>query len=272
VVTLDFGENVHIIPLGFEIDRAVKPFERFKANRVYILTTTDPKYPQEMNKKQEYFIAAVKNRLEEKAIEVIVKKDVDIFKMLPVMKSVSELVLDEKGKGNDVYVNMSAAGRLTSLGASLAAMAHNAKVYYVHADRYSSTPEEESQHGLSICDKLDPELLENFQIKFPDRMGRIVLVKLCKQGKKMRTDEILKLLIAKGIELFVDVDKQNLSIRGAMEKKRRDQQKNLVNLNKAILSKLEKNGYITREKLGRLNYIDITESGKYIAHILGLKE
>jgi hypothetical protein len=269
---LDFGENVHIIPLGFEIDRAVKPFERFKANRVYVLTTTDPKYPAEMNQKQRYFVEAVRRSLEEKGIDVEVRKDVDIFSMLSVMRSVAELVRLEKSKGNDVYVNISAAGRLTSLGSSLAAMAHNAKVYYVHADGYSSTPEEEKQHGLSICEKLDPELLENFQINLPDLMGRIVLVSLCNKGKKMRTDEILKVLIKKEIELFVDVDKFNLSERGAAEKKRKAEQKNLVNLNKAVLSKLEKNGYISREKLGRLNYIHITESGKYIAHILGLKE
>ena len=40
-------EIVHIIPLGFEIDRAVKPFGKLKANRVYILYSKDgsPKNP-----------------------------------------------------------------------------------------------------------------------------------------------------------------------------------------------------------------------------------
>lgn len=182
------------------------------------------------------------------------------------MKRVSQLVKLEKGKGNDVFVNMSAAGRLTSLGASLAAMTQNAKVYYVSADGYPSTPEEEKQHGLSICNKLSLKLLQNFQIELPNSMGRIVLVNLCKQGKKMRSDAILKLLISKKIELFED----DTNLVG--EKKRRAQQKNFVNLNKAVLKKLEIKGYINREKLGRLNYIDITESGKYIAHILGLEE
>ena len=37
-------ENVHIIPLGYEIDRVVKPFEGhsgFKANRAYLISTLE---------------------------------------------------------------------------------------------------------------------------------------------------------------------------------------------------------------------------------------
>ena len=264
---MDFGENVHIIPLGFEIDRAVKPFERFKANRVYILTTLNPKYPKEMNSKQDHCNKSVVNALKEKGIEVHLETDIDIFDILKVMKRVAELVrIEKEDKGNDVYVNMSAAGKLTSLGSSLAAMAHNAHVYYVSADGYPSSLEEEKLHGLSICNKLDLKLIQNFHINLPDSMGKIVLVNLCSKEKHMRTDEIVNLLISKKIELFEDeasVEPRN---------RRKTQQRNLVNLNKAVLGKLEKNGYITREKLGRLNYINITESGRYIAHILGLRE
>ena len=106
------------------------------------------------------------------------------------MKRVAQLVrLEKDEKGNDVYVNMSAAGKLTSLGASLAAMAHNAYVYYVSADGYPSSAEEEKLHGLSICNKLDLKLIQNFNINLPDIMGKIVLVNLCLNGKHMRTDE-----------------------------------------------------------------------------------
>jgi len=260
---LDFGENVHIVPLGFEIDRAVKPFERLKANRVYLLTTLDPSYPIEMRIKQGHYNKIVENFLKEKGIEVRLETDVDIFDILKVMKRVAELIRIEKSHGNDVYVNMSAAGRLTSLGASLAGMVHNAKVYYVSADGYPSTSEEKNVHGLSICNKLNLKLIENFQISMPDYMGRIVLVNLCLKGKHMRTNELVSLFVSRKIELFKDEIGKD---------RRKRQQSNLINLNKAVLNKLEKNGYITREKIGRLSYINITESGRYIAHVLGLKE
>jgi len=260
-----FEEIVHIVPLGHEVDRAVKPFEKFKANRVHLLVIPESeKYRRNMVDKQEHFLAVVSKKLEEKGIEVQCR-NVDLFDMLQVMKSVSEIILSEKSKGNIVYVNMSAAGRLTSVGATLASMVHGAKVYYVVADRYSEKEEEETQHGLSICETPKVTFLENFQLKLPDEAGLTVLVHLCQKEKGLKTKEILDVLRESGIEGF---ERDYTKLRG--EEKRKTQQKYLISLNKVILDKLEKSGYITREKLGRYNTIKITESGRYVAHISGL--
>jgi len=263
---MGFEESVHIIPLGYEIDRVVKPFEEYKPNRVYLLVT--PAYsncPKEMNDRQEYFTTKVKKDIEERGIEVQTI-DVDLFDILQVMKSVADLILREKSKGNRVFVNMSGAGRLTSVGATLAAMAHNATVYYVEADRYSRGEEEEDQHGLSICGKPKIKFLKNFRIKLPDGMSKAVLTSLCKEGKAMGTDQITDILIAKGIapELFKEYKKLPKK-----EEQRRQQQRNLINLNKTIIAKLKKSGYVKTKKVGKYTRIKITESGKYVAHIIG---
>jgi len=258
-------EIVHIIPLGHEFDRAVKPFEKLKANRVHLLAVTESKkYSREMTEKQKHFLEAVKKRLEEKGIEVKFR-NIDMFDMLEVMKNISEIVVTEKSENNIVYVNMSASGRLTSVGATLAAMAHGARVYYVVAHKYAKNEKEEMEHGLSICEKPEILLLENFQLQLPDEMSLAVLVNLCKKEKGMKTKEILDLLRESKLEGF---EKDYTKLMG--EEKRKTQQRYLIKLNKGILDKLEKNGYITREKLGRYNTIRITESGKYVAHISGL--
>jgi uncharacterized protein YktA (UPF0223 family) len=258
-------EIVHIVPLGHEVDRVVKPFERFKANRVHLLAITESKkYSREMLDKQKYFLEVVKKKLEEKGIEVLCK-NVDMFDILEVMKNVSEIIQKEKSENNIVYVNMSGAGRLTSVGATLAAMAHNARVYYVVADRYSKNEEEEMQHGLSICEKLNVVFIENFQLQLPDDTGLKVLVKLCEKEKGMKTKEIFDFLRESNVEGF---EKDYTKLIGA--EKRKTQQGYLIKLNKGILDRLEKSGYIVREKLGRYNTIKITESGKYVAHISGL--
>jgi hypothetical protein len=266
VIVLNFEEHVHIIPLGFEIDRAVIPFEKFPANRVYLLVTPeDPNYEVE-NAEQKHCLNEVKKKLQMKKIEVIIR-ELDLFDIKQLMNNVSSLVLEEKSKGNIVYVNMSAGGRLASVGATFAAMAHNAKVYYVGATRYSRSDEERQHHGISICDKPEGMMLENFQIKLPDEPGKIVLTSICRKGKPMNTDEILTLLISKKIEIF-----QDEKMIGSREERRRIQQKNRVNLNKIILDKLDKNGYITREKSGRFNKINLTESGKYMANLVGMMD
>jgi len=261
----DIEEIVHIIPLGHEIDRVVKPFERFRANRVYLLAVTEnKKYSREMVDKQKYFLEVVKKKLQEKDIDVLFR-NVDMFNILEVMKNVSAIIQKEKFENNIVYVNMSGAGRLTSVGATLAAMAHNARVYYVVADRYPKNEEEEMQHGLSICEEGKVIFLENFQLQLPDETGKKVLVKLCDKEKGMKTKEILDLLRESRVEGF---EKDYAKLFG--EKKRQTQQRYLVKLNKGILDRLEKSGYITRDKLGRYNTITITDSGKYVAHISGL--
>lgn len=258
-------EIVHIIPLGHEIDRAVKPFEKFKANRVHLLAVIENrKYAREMLDKQKYFLNIVRQKLKEKDIEIIVK-NVDMFDMLDVMKNVSSAILEEKHNRNIVYVNISACGRLTSVGTALAAMAHDAKVYYVVADKYSKTPEEELTHGLSICENLNIVFLENFKFALPDETGLKILAKLCEKEKGMKTNELLNLLRQSSVEGF---EKDYQKLLG--EQKRKTHIAYLIKLNKKILDKLESNGYIIREKVGKYNTIRITESGKYLAHISGL--
>lgn len=265
-VKLNSDENVHIIPLGFEIDRAVRPFEVFKANRAYILTSIrDNNLPSEMNKKQKHFTDLVKAKLEKKGIKVQLNDTINIFDFFEVSKEVSKLIILEKNKGNDVFVNMCASGKLTSLGASLAALTHNAKAYYFSADRYSSSPEEEAEHGLSIIENLNYMFLPYVQIELPESLGKLVLFILCKKGESMGSDDILNALIENKKEPFKKISMEN-------GPKRRIQQKNLVYLDKFVIGKLKKKGYITTEKQGRFNIISITESGKYVAHLEGFIE
>ena len=143
-------EIVHIIPLGHEIDRAIRTFDNYKANRAYILATTDDtKYNPEMTKKQVYYLNAVKEALNRFEISTVII-NVDMFDLQEVIKTVSRIVVKETNEENEVFVNVSSSGRLTSIGATLAAMANGAQAYYVEADDYSVTQEEKQKHGLSI--------------------------------------------------------------------------------------------------------------------------
>ena len=59
---------IHIIPLGFEIDRAVKPFEGmdgFRANRVHILSAIESDgTPEHFVERHRKYVEIVKKRLE----------------------------------------------------------------------------------------------------------------------------------------------------------------------------------------------------------------
>jgi hypothetical protein len=262
-------ELVHIIPLGYEIDRAVKPFEKYSARRVYILTTRENlKYDSpaeiEKNKKQRYFDATVQRLLEEKGIEVRVEQ-IDMFDILDVMQTISAIILHEKAKNNRLYLNMSACGRLTSIGATLAAMAHDITIYYVRSDGYSSSEKEEREHGLSICTTPLLWQLENFRIALPDEMSLKILAHLAREVNGMTTDLILRYLFEERVPGF-DEDFRSLHTLD----RRRKQSNYLMKLNKGILTKMELSGYIIRKKSGRNTVVSITESGRYIACISGI--
>ncbi|MCD6243351.1 transcriptional regulator [Candidatus Bathyarchaeota archaeon] len=263
---MELGEEiVHIIPLGHEIDRAVKPFERYKANRAYILSVTDGfgKYSREMVKEQEYYVNTVTRILEKYGIKVILR-NVDMFNILELIKNISNIIVEEKSKGNQVYVNISSAGRLASVAAYLAAMAHNAKAYYVVADHYSTSKMEKKKHGISICEKLRINFLETFRMHLPKENEMKVLIKLCEKPEGMKTSDLVVYLASQGVEAFKEQAGKKWE-----EISRKNKINCLMKLNKGILDKLEANGYIKREKVGRYNTIKITKAGIYVAYISG---
>jgi len=256
-------EIVHIIPLGIEYDRAIIPFkgkEGFKTNRVYLLTIPQSsKAPFEIV--EEHFEKAerVKNVLKEQNIEVIVV-ETDLIDLLDVMKKISNIVRKEKNSGNYVYINLSSAGRLTSIGAAFAGMFHNVKTYYVKADRYSKTLQERKKHGITVSEKRDILFLENFEIVIPNELGLKVIVEIYKHGK-MKSIDIIQFLFGSNVEGFQNY----FGVR-----KRSEKSALLMRLNRTVMEKLEKSGYIIKNKIGRENEYKLTRSGEYIANLCGL--
>ena len=271
---------VHIIPLGHEYDRAMKPFEESNADRVYILTRWyDPSAAMKMVDDQRYYASKVRDALLKRGIDVRCES-VNLFDFLEVTKSISKIIVREKTEGNRVRMNMSAAGRLTSVAATLVGMHHDVQVYYVHADDYPDDPDERKEHGLSVCDSNKITYLTNLKFDMPDPIGMNILAFLCEKGKKVNTRDLLDKLQELQVEGFqelfydnidlVDEDKRKSSRYRAIVAKRTLQSRQLMKLNKTILEKLETKGYIKREKIGRILYISNTDTGKYVAYLSGL--
>lgn len=259
-------EIVHIIPLGYEIDRATKPFEKYKANKAYLLVhlNTDL-HDKELLRKHGYYLHTVKEQLEQLDITTHIIQ-IDMFDLQDVIKTISRIIVKEITENNEVFVNVSSAGRLTSIGSALAAMANGAQAYYVYSDDYSENQKERLKHGLSICYNLNIEFLEPFQFKLPKINGVKLLVKLFENPeKKMKTTDAIEHLSEIG-----SGDWKEFKNFRSRKFPRSLKQKGLMKLNKGVLTELENNGYIVREFVGRYNTIQITKSGSYIACVSGL--
>jgi predicted transcriptional regulator len=270
-------DNVHIIPLGHEYDRAVAPFKKHSVDRVYLLSITKNtgNYEEEMISRQVHFTNKVIEFFKSKNTEVI-SREVQLFDLLEVMKQISAIIKDEQEKGHNVLINMSACGRKTSIGAALAGMANGAGVYYVSAETYSLDYATFQEHGLSICEKGETFRFENFEFDLPDEVSQKILVKLYQENRGVLSTELRDFMHDIGVEGF-EIKLSNISKATKVIKKPDGKSVNKrdvvigqnIRLEKKYLGHLEASGYVKRERSGRNNIISITESGKYAACISG---
>ena len=193
---------VHIIPLGYEIDRVVTPFHELKAHRVYLISMDDlTKYDRsaehELTSREHEYDQRNCELLQSKGIDLILFR-IDMFHIIKVMETVSRIIVKEKKDGNRVYGNMSACGKIPCVGATLAAMIHNVQLYYVRANRYSANEEEQEEHGLSICEEVRIWQLENFRFALPDEPSLMLLNYLGKKEQELSCDDRIRFLHRNG--------------------------------------------------------------------------
>ncbi len=270
-MTTGLRERVHIIPLGHEIDRAIIPFKKHRADRAYVLTVPPTaELSQKMLEKQKHFTQKVCEGLTSLGVTPTLLY-CNMFDILDSLRVVSSLIVMEKhDKGNDVFVNMSACGRKTSIAVTLASMVHGVQAYYVTADRYATGDAAylETEHGLSIVEEGRVEPLYNFRIMMPDMPSQQFLVELYKRKDGMSSKDIFDFFRQIEIDGY-DVTLKKM--RKSDEYAPSPQHRILLNrTNRKFLNPLENAGYIRREWRGRQFIIHLTESGKYIACISGM--
>jgi len=130
--------NVHIIPIGLEIDRATLPLKEYKADRVYLLA---PDYGDAID---DYFLDNVKAGIAE-GVEVIMEGYDRWDNFHEIMSLFCEIMKREKG--NKVFVNISSGGKLPGIAGTIAAMMFDATPYYVVPERYENRVKEQSTSG-----------------------------------------------------------------------------------------------------------------------------
>jgi hypothetical protein len=270
-----FNKEVHIIPLGHEIDRAVMPFENHKPDIVYLLAVNDTfngKYESHMIEEQLYFTDSVEKILCSKGITVR-KKTVDIFVESELAKYLSHIIVEEKINQSKLLVNISSGNKLSSGISSIVAMAHDAQAYYVMADGYSVTEPEKRKHGLSICNQCRLHWISNLPISLPKDAQVKVLVEVAKAKNGLKTIDILEFLGNEGVPTFEECIQIRSHSFGRGLSKAQDRGKRinyLMRLNKGILAKLESEGYVSRKQIGKFNTINITPKGLFAAYVSGL--
>lgn len=263
----NLGKRVHIVPLGHEIDRAVAPFHTTKPDLVFLLSIPqDQECDPEMMKKQHYFTNEVLKKIESLGI-TCESLGVNLFDVFATMRDISWLIRQQKNAGNFVEVNMSACGKKTSVAVALVSMIQDVTVYYVSAQKYSSTPKEEKAHGLSIVNSSEVfvEPFVNFSFSIPDEVSQRLLAELYlyqTNGKKMKSDDIVRFLQKMGIEGY---EITHLDLPPKTHEYSKKQREMLNKINRQYIQKLTVDGYIIKTKFSKYFIVELQEKGKYMA-------
>jgi len=127
--------RVHIVPVGFERDRVVKPLLELEADKVYLIGYKGDAigYP---------FLKYAEKKLAKERIKFEIKycNRNELFDLLSTFREIID-----KEKGNNIYINVSSGGTFPSIAGMMSSMLFkekdiNVKPYYVDPSGYANEP------------------------------------------------------------------------------------------------------------------------------------
>ena len=180
-----------------------------------------------------------------------------------LVKQLVRLTKQEIASGNRVFINISAAGKISAVAATLVTMAHmgtNGKAYYVRPEEYVVADEARMTCGLTKGMKGEPLEIPIFPIRLPSREGQLILTALSKEGGSMKYPGLFRALANERIEGYIEVTSHtSRKVRGNLT----------VRLTKTILKPLLEAGLVILKKEGRTRIVVLTDAGEYMACLLG---
>lgn len=131
---MEVALRIHIVPLGFEVDRIVEPLLRMKADRAHIVV-------REGRERAAGFLRQIEERLGDSV--PLERVACDIHSLVSCMSTYGRLVKEARDDGHQVFVNVSSGGTIPALAGMLTSMMWGAIPYYVRPERYASLEADE---------------------------------------------------------------------------------------------------------------------------------
>ena len=235
-------KKVHIVPVAFELDRAVLPVLEIGADRVYVLTGAQ---------EGEGLKSSMCGEKVAKSLSKIADVEIVNYGYYNYANIFSHLVdIGRKEKGNDVLINLSSGGHIVSIAGTLAASMFGWTPYYVEPKKYNiqrGKPEGMTSGMKSVFE------IKTYPIEKPDDN----LVDCLGLMEGIETQKSLMLKLEKSGIFLDDKPGKELSKRSYMEFKR------------SYMDPLVEKGWITKDTRGRSSRLEITDSGEEIVKIFG---
>jgi len=237
---LDKVLNVHIIPIGMEIDRAVLPLHQLGAHKAVLLGDEKP------DDVGIYFEKEIRKAIKEKCplVTEVERESWDDWRNLrAIMAKMTEIIRREQEQGNHTWINIASGAQLTGIAGTMVAMMHGSRAYYVQAKDYKrrrmKTPPTEGIEAILELPRYTIDTLED---------KHVLLLNLISKYERAKPKTIIKELL--------DTSK-NLMKKGVIKEE-------------LLRTKDEKGkdlGQNAQLAVFRRNYVDVLESWDYIERI-----
>ena len=242
---MNVEQRVHIVPVGNEYDRILEPIKNQRADIAYLLVHEDredePTYHDELRSEIESIVREVS----------IVPCDLgDIYTVLGEVTTIAA-----RHDGDNVYVNVSGAGTIPAIGATIACMdvTTDATAYYVEPMTYAHDGQKEpATSGVA-----DTSRLPTYPIDSPTRDQVAIMAFLSDpeahddrfETTKPKKKDLIE--YARKEELSFIADRKPANDKGAFRL-----------LDTHIVKPLEADDYVTVEKVGRRRIVELTDQGE----------
>jgi Family of unknown function (DUF6293) len=254
--------RVHVAPVGFEVDRIVLPAVGMKADKVWLITHSNPSVDM-----GNQFVSSIRDKLKQARIECL-QTEADRTDLFDTLRALRIIILKEKA--NSILVNVSVGSKIQAIASMMACMMFKdtatIKPYYAVPERYtSSVAKEEKQETEGLKEIIG---LPEYKIEIPsDKLIRCLdLINRKSAGKSgVRKRDLKDSAIEAGL---IQEDEKRITNR-MRTKEQYSEQAAYMSLNKNLIEPLQKYWrFITETKVGTHHIISLTDEGKNALHFL----
>ncbi|MGQ3411740.1 HFX_2341 family transcriptional regulator domain-containing protein [Natrinema sp. LN54] len=269
---MEVVKRVHVVPLGYEFDRILEPIRTQRADLVYLLEDdsagdgeTDGEQDGEDGRGERNATAAadyhdeLREELESIVPEVRTRACdlTDVYAVLGDVTTIADIHAEDQ-----VYVNVSGAGTIPAIGATIACMdvSTDAHAYYVEPSEYAHDgTAEPGSFGLD-----EMEEVPTYPIESPTR-EQVAIMEFLADPAAWDGFHDDRTAPPKKKDLIEYAREQELAFmadrRSPDERSGEDKGAFRV-LDTHVLEPLAEDGYVTIESVGRRRVVELTERGE----------
>ncbi len=228
-------DRVHIMPVGYELERVVKSAIGYKADKVILIGH------KEDDEKDKERLANIRSALEAEAIEVE-QSTCDIFDLYDSLGLMASLI--KSFEDEEVYVNVSTGSKVTAIAGMIASMAIDATAYYAKAEDYTGN----FPKGIEAVQELP-----DYHIDAPEQQQIVILHairELNTQGLKATKGKLIHMGQQIPLPFMTEIDVKSKGKYRVLDNE--------------IITPLKERNYITTIQDGRHKIAKLTEEGENV--------